>query len=378
MSGAALRLRRIALSNFRNYPALTWEPRARIAVITGPNGAGKTNLLEAVSLLAPGRGFRGARRHELARRGPGADGRWAVAGRFEHPRDGFIEVATGTPAEGPMDKRIVLLDGALAVSRAAVGARIAMVWLTPEMSHLFVEGPVGRRRFLDRMVFALEPGHGQELAAYETAMSSRNRLLGDTRADGAWLAGLEESMARHAVAVAAARSALVGRLVRALPEAAPGLPRVQLELACPIAERLHEAPALAVEEWLSASLAARRQADREAGGAGLGPHRSDLTITSGPSGVPAALASTGEQKALLLSMVLAHAALVAEDRGFAPLLLLDEPAVHLDPERRAALLAILSASSAQILLTGTDAEPFRSLGGAAEVLRAGGGRLTQS
>ena len=184
-------------------------------------------------------------------------------------------------------------------------------------------------------------------------------------------------MARHAVAVAAARSLLVKRLVRVLPEAAPGLPSLQLELVCPIAERLRGWPALAVEEWLAASLAARRQADGEAGGAGLGVHRSDLAIAGGPNGTPAAIASTGEQKALLLSVVLAHAALIAEYRGFAPLLLLDEAAVHLDPERRAALLAILAASSAQILLTGTDAEPFRSLGEAAEVLRAGGGQLTQ-
>jgi len=175
--------------------------------------------------------------------------------------------------------------------------------------------------------------------------------------------------------VAASRALVLARLHRMLPAAAPGLPMVELALACPIAERLEREPALAVEEWLAHTLASRRAADRVAGGAGLGTHRSDLAIRDAASGAAAVRASTGQQKALLLSVVLAHAALVAERRGFAPLLLLDEPAVHLDAARRAALLAILAGHEAQILLTGTDPEPFRPLGGRAELLRVGEGRL---
>jgi DNA replication and repair protein RecF len=367
---AALRLRRISLKDFRNHATLTWQPSAPVAIITGPNGAGKTNLLEAVSLLAPGRGLRGARLGELGRQPSTAGGRWAVAGRFEHPSQGPLEVATGTLPEGPSDRRVFRLDG-LPASHAAISDRIAMAWLTPEMGRLFYEGPASRRRFLDRLVYALEPGHARELAAYETAMSGRNRLLAKGGADPAWLAGTEESMARHAVAIAAARSLLVARLVRILPEAARGLPKAKLALACPVAERLTTEPALAVEEWLIATLADRRDADREAGAAGLGVHRSDLVIRNAASGAVAIRASTGEQKALLLSVVLAHAALLAEQRGFAPLLLLDEPVVHLDSARRSAFLAILGDYAAQILLSGTDAEPFRALGGHAEVLRVG-------
>ncbi|MDA8052030.1 MAG: DNA replication/repair protein RecF [Rhodospirillales bacterium] len=374
MPADALRLRRLTLSGFRSYARLTWQPAAPISVITGPNGAGKTNLLEAVSLLAPSRGLRAARLAELARVGPGADGCWAVAGRFEHPLHGLVEVATGTAPDGPAERRLFRLDGE-PVSQAVVGARIALVWLTPEMGRMFQEGPAGRRRFLDRLVYALEPGHARELAAYETAMSGRNRLLAGPTADPAWLTGLEEAMARHGVAVAAARAIMAARLTQVLREAAPGLPLIGITLHCPIAERLAGRPALVVEEWMAEQLAARRQADRLAGGAGLGVHRSDLVMRALPSGMPANRCSTGEQKALLLSVVLAHAALVVERRGFAPVLLLDEAAASLDAERRAALLAILATGVSQALMTGTEAEPFRWLGARAEFLRVADGHL---
>ncbi len=370
----ALCLRRISLQAFRNYDALTWQPTARISVITGPNGAGKTNLLEAVSLLAPGRGLRGARLGELARRAPGSNGYWAVAGRFEHPWHGTVEIATGRPPEGPIERRVLRLDGQ-PTSQAAIIDRVAMVWLTPEMARLFQEGPAGRRRFLDRLVYALEPLHARELAAYETAMSERNRLLARPDSDPAWLAGTEDSMARHGVAVAASRKLMLARLGQILPEAAPGLPVVELTLACPISERLEREPALAVEEWLAGALAEHRPADRAAGGAILGVHRSDLAIRDRANGASATRASTGQQKALLLAIMLAHAALVAQRRGFLPLLLLDEPAVHLDTARRAALLAILAGHEAQILLTGTDAEPYQPLAGRVEMLHVSEGRL---
>ncbi len=363
MSAPALRLTRLTLSHFRNYPTLTWRPGARILVLSGANGSGKTNLLEAVSLLVPGRGLRGARIADLAAHG---SAEWAVAGRFATP-GGEIDIGTGTPPGGPPDRRVFRLDGAAPRSQAALSAHVAAVWLTPQMDRLFQEGAAGRRRFLDRLVFALEPGHAGEVAAHDTAMASRNRLLGGGGADAAWLAGLEDAMARHGVAVTAARLALARRLNAALATgAAAPFPVALLGLRCPIAERLGAGPALDAEEWLRRSLAAGRTRDAAAGSAATGAHRADMTLADAASLQPAGQASTGQQKALLIGVVLGHAALLAEARGFAPLLLLDEPAVHLDAARRAALFAALARLPAQALLTGTDAEVFQPLAGRAE------------
>jgi DNA replication and repair protein RecF len=357
-----LRLTRLVLTEFRNYPSLEWSPRERIAVLTGPNGSGKTNWLEAISLLSPGRGLRRARVADLAR--IGGSGRWAVAARLTRYGEEFA-LGTGTHGDGAPDRRTFRIDGAEPRTQAEIAARVAMVWLTPQMDTLFQESASGRRRFLDRLVWALEPTHAREVAAHETAVAGRNRLLAAGRADPAWLAGLEASMARHAVAITAARAAFMARLNDA-PLADAAFPRARLALLDPVADRLAEEPALATESWLRDRLAERRQADAATGGASLGAHRADLRMEDAETGRSAAQASTGQQKALLLGIVLAHAALIAQARGFAPLLLLDEPLVHLDDTRRNALFAALAALPAQAVLTGTDPDVFSPLANLAE------------
>ncbi len=364
-------IQRLTLTQFRSYANLIWRPAAQIAVLTGPNGSGKTNLLEAISLLAPGRGLRNVRLAELQREG--ADIGWGVAARLNE-----AELATGAhpdwrPAQ-PADRRVFRLNGQAPRNQAEIASEFATLWLTPQMDRLFQEGASSRRRFLDRLVWTLEPGHAREVSAYETAMSGRNRLLAQ-EADAAWITATEDSMARHAVAATAARAALIDRLNPALERAGGTFPAARLTLLDPIADRLRKEPALVTEDWLRTALADNRPRDRAAGSSGIGAHRADLAMEDAATGRPAARASTGQQKALLISVVLGHAALITSARGSAPLLLLDEPAVHLDAQRRAELWRALIEGSAQVLLTGTDPEPFAPLRGVAEGLLTGEGQL---
>ncbi len=299
---------------------------------------------------------------EFPRIRPDGGTSWAVAARLCTPDLAEpLTVGTGSAPEGSggsAERRVVRLDGA-AASQAELASHIAISWITPQMDRLFGEAPSGRRRFLDRLVWALDPSHAREVAAHDAAMTRRRRLLAEGRADPAWLAGLEDGIARHAVAATAGRRALVNRLnaLLAAGVVAP-FPAARLTLLCPIAARLDDAPALAVEDELRAALAASRTADAASGTAALGAQRADLALADLASGRPASLASTGQQKTLLLGVVLGHAMEIAAARGFAPLLLLDEPLVHLDEEHRRALLEALLRLPAQAFLTGVDAGPF--------------------
>jgi DNA replication and repair protein RecF len=344
-------------------------PAGRLCVFTGPNGSGKTNLLEAVSLLVPGRGLRGARFAELARLGEDASGAWAVAASFAGAQDSF-EIGTGT-AEGAPERRVFQLDGAAPRSQAEIAQRLAAVWLTPQMDRLFTDPAAARRKFLDRLVVALEPSHAREVAAYEAAAAQRNRLLAENP-DPVWLAGLEDSCARHAVAATASRLALINQLNAALGAGiADPFPRVALALDCPIAARLRAAPALSVEDALRQAYAASRPQDAQMRGSVIGLQHSDLVLQDAASARPASLSSTGQQKAMLIGVILGHAALIRSARGTPPLLLLDEPLVHLDAARRDALFAALEGLGLTAWLTGTDPEPFACLGAACYALRQG-------
>lgn len=364
----ALAVTRLTLTRFRGYDSARLEPDRRPVVLTGPNGAGKTNLLEAVSFLAPGRGLRGARLAEVERIGAAPGVGWAVAATVETPH-GAVEIGTGREVvpgppggAGDRDRRIVRVDGHPAKGQTALAEHVAVVWLTPLMDRLFLESASGRRRFLDRLVFGFDPAHAGRLSRYEHALRERARLLRDGRFDDGWLTGLEDEMATSGVAVAAARREVVGRLRAACGRAVGPFPAAELDAEGPVEHWLDRGPALSVEDTLRQALRDSRRVDSVSGGAAVGPHKSDLAVRHTAKDMPAVLCSTGEQKALLLSIILANTRLLAAERGAAPLLLLDEVAAHLDPGRREALFDEILALGAQAWMTGTDPSVFAPLG----------------
>ncbi|GAJ29396.1 DNA replication/repair protein RecF [Acidomonas methanolica] len=368
-----MRIDRLVLADFRNYARLDWTPRRRIAVLSGENGAGKTNLLEAVSLLAPGRGLRAAPFGQVQRLG--AESGWGIAAWLAHDAE-RIKIGTGrAPAGGA--RRLFLLDDAPIRAQSEIAAHFACVWITPQMDRLFTEANSGRRRFLDRLVVALDPHHARETAAHDRAMAQRNRVLIERPGETGWLNALEESVARHAVAVTAARLALIDAM-NGIELELHGFPRSDLALDCPIAAALAASPALAVEDDLRARLAAARGGDRSRGSAEHGAQKADLLLSDRITGRSAALSSSGQQKAMLLGVVLAHARVIAERRGQPPALLLDEPLVHLDATRRTALLQALAGIDAPVLLSGTDAAEFAPLGDAAEFVHVRHGNFLKS
>lgn len=358
-------LRALTLSHFRSHKAFALEPDGRPVAFFGPNGAGKTNILEAISLLSPGRGLRGAAPDDLSRQ-PEALG-WRIKARID-AADGAHEVITGAEGGG---RRTVVIDEK-AAPQVALGALIPMLWLTPAMDRLWMESPSGRRRFLDRLTLAFEPGHGAEVLAYEHAMRERNRLFAEGRADPAWLTALEGRMAKAGAAMARARAVTVERLMAAQEGAGGAFPRAILRIEG-FAEPEFTSGGAEAEAALAEAFAKSRRADAAAGRALAGPHRSDLAGVHAEKNVEARLASTGEQKALLIAIILAHARALSEDQGAPPVLLLDEVAAHLDEGRRAALYDEILHLAAPAFMTGTGPELFAPLGERGMMVEIGAG-----
>jgi len=355
-------LRRLTLHNFRSYSRLRLETDPRPVVLTGPNGAGKTNLLEAISFLSPGRGLRRARLAEVDRIGGGP---WTVSARLEGAR-GALDLATGRLEEGERERRLVRIDGAPAPGQAALAEALSVVWLTPAMDRLFSEGALARRRFLDRLVMVGDPAHAGRSSGYDHGLRERARLLRAGRLEPVWLRALEGRIAAAGVAIAAARRAAVRGLAGALAAGPGWLSQPELELTGEVEGWLEELPALEAEARFAAALAASRREDGESGTTAIGPHRSDLVVRERSTGRAARDCSTGQQKALLIAVVLAEARLRAAAGEEQPILLLDEVAAHLDRERRSALFEELGALGAQAWLTGTDAAAFAPLGARAQ------------
>ena len=359
---STLAVRRLSLGDFRSYAALRLEIDHRPVVLTGPNGAGKTNLLEAISFLAPGRGLRGARLSDVDREGGGP---WAVAAQLED-RSGSLEIGTGRMAEAERERRAIRINGAVAASQAALAELVSAIWLTPDMDRLLQDGAAARRRFLDRLVLAEDPAHAGQVASHGHALRERARLLREGRFDPAWLGALERRAAAAGVAVAAARRLAIAGLCAALEREPGSFPRPELAVVGEVEAWLDDQPALEVEGRYAEALAAGRREDAESGTTGVGPHRSDLLVRHRASGRLARNCSTGQQKALLVSIVLAAARLRAAQGERLPILLLDEIAAHLDPERRADLFDELAGLGAQVWLTGTDAALFAPFGACAQ------------
>lgn len=354
-------LDRLSLSSFRNHAETRIDGARHFNLLVGENGAGKTNVLEAISLLAPGRGLRRAALPDMAAKD--GSGGFAISADLTASA-GPVRLGTGTQAERPT-RRVVQVEGA-DVPANSLSEWLAIGWLTPAMDRLFAEGPSSRRRFLDRLVLALEPGHARNSARLDNALRERNRLLGgEIDPDPSWLAALESQIAESGSEVAQARRRLIERLsvaLAALPDAPFARPALAYQPGGPL-----EVGALAT------ALAEGRRRDRAAQRTLIGPHRDELAVTMAGKDQPAADCSTGEQKAMLIAITLAHAGLLDDERP--GVLLLDEVAAHLDPLRREALFDRLRAGTAQVWLTGTETAPFEAIMVEAAVWRVSGGTV---
>jgi DNA replication and repair protein RecF len=372
------RIHRLTLTHFRNYRAASLQTRGDVVVLAGPNGAGKTNCIEAISFLSPGRGLRRAMLEDVADNQ--GDGSWAVSAEVE----GALGLATlGTGIDAPLaeassSSRRCRIDREPVASATAFGDHLRMVWLAPAMDGLF-SGPASeRRRFFDRLVLAIDSEHSARVSALDRSLRSRNRLLEVRNYDDHWCDAIERETAELAVAVAAMRGQTASRLAAMLRARgqASAFPSAEIALDGWMENALMTEPATAVEDRYREILRAGRARDAIAGRTLDGPHLTDLQVIYAPKNMPARDASTGEQKALLIGLVLAHAGLVAEMTGITPLLLLDEVVAHLDPRRRAALFDELSKLGAQVWMTGADPAAFADIGASGEIFAVESGQIS--
>ena len=372
-------VRRLNLHNFRNYPSTSLAAGAGTIALVGPNGAGKTNLIEAISFLAPGRGLRRATLSEVAFNE--GDGSWAVAAEVEGAL-GLATLGTGIdppPEDGATMVRQCRIDREPVSSAAAFADHLRVIWLVPVMDSLFTGAPSERRRFLDRLALAVDAEHASRVNALERSLRSRNRLLEEARADSHWLEAVEHETAELAVAVASLRVETVRRLAAVLEMRKDSpFPPVEVAIDGWLEQLIPAHPASDLEQRYRAVLRDNRGRDAAAGRTLDGPHLTDLNVVYAAKGIPAADASTGEQKALLIGLVLAHARLLREMTGAAPVLLLDEVLAHLDPARRLALHRELAELGAQAWMTGADPALFRDIESLADVVEVKSGTLSAS
>ncbi len=357
MHSQILSLSTLSLHHFRNYEHARVEVSSAPVVLYGHNGAGKTNILEAISLLAPGRGLRGAKLAEL---NPAIGGKnWVVTARL-NGAEGEVLIGTGRDAENDSDKerREVRVDGRPAKAGADLARHIRLLWLTPQMEQLFQGSNSEARRFLDRLTYHFDDEHASHVNAYETSMRERNKLL-EKNGDAAWLSAIEHAMAQKASAIAASRLSALTTLNNTIGESTLSFPKPHLKVKGEVEELISNGvSALQAEDYLVASLAANRNLDRGAGRTLVGTHRSELVVTHREKNMEASQCSTGEQKALLLSIILAQSRAGARWNGITPIILLDEVVAHLDPSRRLELFDEIHSSGAQVWMTGTDASLF--------------------
>jgi DNA replication and repair protein RecF len=371
----ALSVTRLSLTAFRNYTDTRLELDTAPVVLTGPNGSGKTNLLEAISLLLPGRGLRRAPLVDMQNRTQAAP--WAVAAEL-FIADQTLRLGTGRDPETPDDaRRVVHIDGKAVKSQQALADHVSMAWITPDMDRLLADGPSARRKLLDRLVFSFDPAHAGRVHRYEKALRERLRMLRDNINDPPWYDALEDSMAQTGVAIAAARLHLLRQLQVAMEETTTVFPLADIALKGLAEESLGKEPALLVEEKLRAALTVSRPDDAQTGTCAIGPHRSDLIVIHSKHQCPANLCSTGEQKALMITIMLAYVRVLMQAKQKAPIFLLDDITAHLDDQRRHALFEEIRTLDVQAWLTGTDADHFRAFGPSAQYFTIDQGNIAK-
>ncbi len=353
-------LTKLSLQNYRCYANVELlDLQSGLIVLCGPNGAGKTNILEAISLLTPGRGIRNAKPLDIQKSdSPVA---WGISAKLDM---GDVEVTLGTGLNPDTDRRMSRINGAIAKSQIALADYLACLWLTPQMDRLFLEGSSGRRRFLDRMIFAFDPSHSGRVTRYENALRQRSKLLSEKPNEQSWISGLEKQMAETGIAITAARIDFLDRLKASFlseQESQGHFPKADLSLIGTLEDLLEQYPALEAENKYIELLIHSRPYDSIAGGAKTGAHKTDLDVVYSDKKTAANQCSTGEQKALLISIILAHGCLMNKERGAPPVLLLDEIAAHLDKDRREALFHQLNLMGGQVWMTGTDLILFESI-----------------